>query len=75
LIFIGAVPVTPRSEKNPNMPQKCDMSVHLLNYITMLKYNLPGVIRKVLEFLTVNNNLDLSINGINDALFCVGEVC
>ena len=57
------------------MPQKCDMSVHLLNYITMLKYNLPGVIRKVLEFLTVNNNLDLSINGINDALFCVGEVC
>jgi transposase len=61
--------------KHPDMPQKGDMGVYLLNYITMLKYNLRGVIRRVQEFLIVNNNLDLSIKGINDALLRVGEAC
>ena len=49
------------------------MGVYLLNYITMLKYNLRGVIRRVQEFLIVINNLDLSIKGINDALLGVGD--
>ena len=61
--------------KHRDLPQKGDMGIYLLNYITMLKYNLRGVIRRVQEFLMVNNSLDLSIKGINDALLRVGEAC
>ncbi len=59
--------------KHKDLPQKGDMGIYLLNYITMLKYNLRGVIRRVQEFLMVNNNLDLSVKGINDALLRVGD--
>ncbi|EQD75760.1 transposase IS66, partial [mine drainage metagenome] len=52
-----------------------DMSIYLLNYIMMLKYNLKGVIRKVQEFLRINNDLDLSVKGINNALLRVGDAC
>ena len=51
------------------------MGVYLLNYITMLKYNLRGVIRRVQEFLVTNNSLNLSVKGINDALLRVGDAC
>lgn len=61
--------------KHRDCPQTGDMGIYLLNYITMLKYNLRGVIRKVQEFLSVNNNLDLSVKGINDALLRVGDAC
>ncbi len=56
-------------------PQTDDMGIYLLNYITMLKYNIRGVIRRVQEFLMVNNSLDLSVKGINDALLRVGDAC
>jgi transposase len=56
-------------------PQTGDMGIYLLNYITMLKYNLRGVIRKVQEFLLRNNDLKLSVKGINDALLRVGDAC
>ena len=56
-------------------PQKGDMGIYLLNYITMLKYNLRGPIRRVREFLITNNDLDLSVKGINDALLRVGDAC
>ena len=59
--------------KHRDCPQEGDMGIYLLNYITMLKYNLRGVIRKVQEFLSVNNDLDLSVKGINDALLRVGD--
>lgn len=49
------------------------MGVYLLNYITMLKYNLRGPIRRLQEFLSANNNLDLITKGINDALLRVGD--
>ena len=61
--------------KHRDLPQKGEMGIYLLNYITMLKYNLRGVIRRVQEFLIVNNGLDLSVKGINDALLRVGEAC
>ena len=61
--------------KHRDLPQKGDMGIYLLNYITMLKYNLRGPIRRVQEFLITNNNLDLSIKGINDALLRVGDAC
>ena len=61
--------------RHKDCPQKGDMGIYLLNYITMLKYNMRGVIRKVQEFISVNNNLDLSTKGIEDALLRVGEAC
>ncbi len=61
--------------KHIDCPQKGDMGIYLLNYITMLKYNLRGVIRRVQEFLITNDNLDLSVKGINDALIRVGDAC
>ena len=61
--------------KHRDLPQKGDMGIYLLNYITMLKYNLRGPIRRVQEFLITNNNLNLSIKGINDALLRVGGAC
>ncbi len=60
--------------RHGDLPQKGDMGIYLLNYITMLKYNLRGVIRRVQEFLIANNNLDISTKGINDALLRVGDV-
>ena len=56
-------------------PQTGDMGIYLLNYITMLKYNLRGPIRRVQEFLKINNDLDLSVKGINDAILRVGDAC
>lgn len=61
--------------KHIDLPQKGDMGIYLLNYITMLKYNMRGVIRRVQEFLITNNDLDLSVKGINDALLRVGDAC
>ena len=61
--------------KHMDCPQVGDMGIYLLNYITMLKYNLRGVIRKVQEFLRTNNELNLSVKGINDALLRVGDAC
>ena len=61
--------------KHIDCPQTGDMGIYLLNYITMLKYNLRGVIRRVQEFLVTNNNLNLSVKGINDALLRVGDAC
>ena len=54
-------------------PETGDMSIYLLNYITMLKYNLRDPIRRVQEFLKINNDLYLSVNGINEAQIRVGE--
>ena len=59
--------------KHRDCPQKGDMGIYLLNYITMLKYDLRGPIRRVQEFLKINNDLDMSVKGINDALLRVGE--
>ena len=48
-------------------PHTGDMDIY------MLKYNLRGPIRRVQEFLKTNNDLDLSVKGINDALIRIGE--
>ena len=61
--------------KHIDCPQTGDMGIYLLNYITMLKYNLRGVIRRVQEFLLRNNELNLSVKGINNALLRVGDAC
>ena len=59
--------------KHTDCPRTGDMGIYLLNYITMLKYNLRGPLRRVQEFLRINNDLDLSVKSINDALLRVGE--
>ncbi|EQD53325.1 putative transposase [mine drainage metagenome] len=61
--------------KHIDCPQTGNMGIYLLNYITMLKYNLRGPIRRVQEFLLDNNDLALSVKGINDALLRVGDAC
>ena len=61
--------------KHINCPQTGDMGIYLLNYITMLKYNLRGPVRKVQEFMRDNNDLDLSVKDISDALLRVGDAC
>ena len=58
--------------KHKDFPNRGDMGIYLLNYITMLKYNLRGPIRRVQEFLLAHNDLDISVKGINDALLRVG---
>ena len=61
--------------KHKDCPRTGDMGIYLLNYITMLKYNLRGPIRRVQEFISTNNDLDLSVKGINNALLRVGDSC
>ena len=61
--------------KHKDFPNSGDMGIYLLNYITMLKYNLRGPIRRVQEFLLARNDLDISVKGINDALLRVGDAC
>lgn len=61
--------------KHIDCPQTGDMGIYLLNYVTMLKYNLRGVVRRVQEFLKANDDLNLSVKGINDALLRVGDAC
>lgn len=58
--------------KHRDCPQTNRMGIYLLNYIIMLRYSLIGPIRKTQEFLETNNDLDLSMKGINFALLMVG---
>ena len=76
LMFISVATAALRLSPNTlTVLRQGDMDIYLLNYITMLKYNLRGPIRKVQEFLGANNDLDLSVKGINDALLRVGDAC
>ena len=49
------------------------MGIYLLNYITILKYNLRGVIMRVKKFLIANDNLYLRVKGINNGLLMMGD--
>jgi len=48
--------------------------IHLV-YITMLKFHLRGVLRKIQDFLLYENNFEISVKGINDVLLRVGDAC
>ncbi len=61
--------------KHEGCPQEGNFGVFLMLYITMLKFYLRGVIRKIQEFLLVGNSFEISVKGIHDILLRVGESC
>ena len=61
--------------KHPDCPQIGNFGIFLLVYITMLKFHLRGVIRKIQDFLMFNDNFEISTKGIHDVLLRVGDAC
>jgi len=61
--------------KHRDCPQKGNFGIYLIVYITMLKFHLRGVLRKIQDFLKYSNNFDISVKGIHDVLLRVGAVC
>lgn len=61
--------------KHPNCPKKGDFGVVLLVYITMLKFHLRGVLKKIQDFLFYGNDFEISVKGIHDILLRVGDIC
>ncbi len=61
--------------KHRDCPQKGDFGIYLLVYITMLKFHLRGVLRKIQDFMKYSNDFEISVKGIHDVLLRVGNVC
>jgi hypothetical protein len=61
--------------KHPDCPKVGNFGVFLLVYVTMLKFHLRGVLRRIQDFLFYNNDFDISTKGIHDILLRVGNVC
>jgi len=61
--------------KHRDCPQKGTFGIYLLIYITMLKFHLRGVLRKIQDFLRYSLNFNISVKGIHDILLRVGDVC
>lgn len=56
-------------------PKEGMFGVSLLTYITMLKYHLRGVLRRIQEFLLNLRGFTISVKGIQDVHFRVGQAC
>lgn len=56
-------------------PQEGRFGIHVLSHITLLKFHLRGVIRKVQDSLQYNNAFPISTKGIHDILLRVGRAC
>ena len=56
-------------------PQEGTFGVHTLSYVTMLRFHLRGVYRKIQDFLHYLCDFSISAKGINDLLLRVGEAC
>ncbi|MCX6665423.1 MAG: IS66 family transposase [Euryarchaeota archaeon] len=61
--------------KHPDCPQVGNFGIYLLVYVTILKFHLRGVLRKIQDFLFYDNNFEISTKGIHDILLRVGDVC
>lgn len=61
--------------KHPDCPQIGNFGIFLLVYVTMLKFHLRGVLRKIQDFLLYDNDFEISTKGIHDILLRVGDVC
>ena len=56
-----------------NCPQVGGLGIHLMTKITLLRFQLRGVIRRIQEFLWSHWGFDLSATGVNDVLLRVGH--
>ena len=61
--------------KHRDCPQVGHFGIHLLVYVTILKFHLRGVLRKVQDFLFFENNFEISTKGVHDILLRVGDAC
>jgi len=61
--------------KHPDCPQIGHFGIFLLVYVTMLKFHLRGVLRKIQDFLLYDNDFEISTKGVHDILLRVGDVC
>ena len=61
--------------KHPDCPKVGNFGIYLLVYVTMLKFHLRGVLRKIQDFLLYANNFEISPKGIMDMLLRVGDAC
>lgn len=61
--------------KDEDCPQRGDIGISLLVYMTMLKFHLRGVIRKIRDFLLYHDDFEISPMGISNSLLRVGDVC
>lgn len=61
--------------KHEDCPQKGRFGINILVYITMLKFSLRGVLRKIGEFAGHTNSFSISPMGVHDILLRVGEAC
>jgi transposase len=57
---------------HPDCPIVGGLGVRLMTQITLLRFQLRGVLRRIQEFLKCNKNFDLSATGVNDVLLRVG---
>jgi len=56
-------------------PKEGMFGVSLLTYITMLKFHLRGVLRRIQDFLQHLRGFNISVKGIQDVHFRVGKAC
>lgn len=61
--------------KHPDFPQEGKFGINLLVYITLLKFGLRGVLRKISDFAGHTNSFDISPTGVHDMLLRVGKCC
>ena len=61
--------------KHEKCPQKGVFGVSLIVYLTMLKFSLRGVFRRIGDFTAHVNSFNISPKGIQDVLLRVGEAC
>jgi transposase len=56
-------------------PSEGVFGFNVLTNITMLKYHLRGVLRRIQDYLNYLWGLKISVTGIHDVLFRVGDAC
>lgn len=61
--------------KHPDCPTEGRFGPYLLVYMTMLKYQLRGTLRKIEEYLDNHDDFQISTKGILDAINRVGISC
>ena len=61
--------------EHEDYPKEGVFGVNLITYITMLKFHLRGVIRRIQDFLRHLCGFDISVKGIHDVLLRVGNAC